>query len=137
MIPSVGIDQAKMMLEQQKTGKNIQKLQDSAEFDHTGRAKNLRAVAQEFEALFMNQIMKGMRKTVPESGLLSDKSQAQTIFRDMFDTEVTKSGSRAGHGIGLADLIVKQMERKKVPSSFKLSEYTHQAMVSDNKAEKK
>ncbi len=101
MISSVGMDRARFSMEEQSIKKTIGKVKNSdvAQFDHSsGRAKNLRAVAQEFESMFMNQLMKGMRKTVPESGLLSDKSQAQTIFRDMLDTEVTKQGARSGHG---------------------------------------
>ena len=70
--------------------------------------ERLRKVAQEFEALLMEQMVKEMRAAVPESGLL-DNLKGQEIFREMLDGEFVRLMSERG-GIGLADFLVRALE---------------------------
>ncbi len=69
--------------------------------------RQLRSVSQEFEALFLQQMLGAMRSTVPDSDLLGD-SRAEETFETMLDEEMSKEMSQAG-GIGLADILYKQM----------------------------
>lgn len=64
----------------------------------------LREAAQGFEKLFLNQLMKTMRRTVPESeaGL---ENGATKIYRGMLDSEYSEIAARTG-GIGLSDQII-------------------------------
>lgn len=67
----------------------------------------LRAVAQEFEALFMKQMLSSMRGTLnPENDLLHG-GLSQDIFEDMLYDEYSKVMAKTG-SIGIADLIVEQ-----------------------------
>jgi flagellar protein FlgJ len=69
----------------------------------TGEVAKIRDVSQQFESLFLDMVMKGMRKTVPESGLI-DGGNAESIYEGMLDTEYAKMMSQSG-GVGLAESI--------------------------------
>ncbi len=75
----------------------------------------LRKSSQEFEALLLMEMLKSMRKSVPEGGLF-EKDTSTEIFRDMLDSETAKAASR-GKGLGIGDAmykqLVKQIEKKK------------------------
>lgn len=71
---------------------------------------SLRKSSQEFEALLLTEMLKSMRKAVPESGLF-EKDTSTEIFRDMLDSETVKAASR-GKGLGIADAIYKQMSKQ-------------------------
>lgn len=72
--------------------------------------EKLHEVSQMYEKHFLGEMMKAMRSTVHESGFLKT-NQAEKIFRDQLDQEyVSKWGDKGG--IGLADLIYKQMVEK-------------------------
>jgi len=72
-------------------------------------SKRAFAVAQEFEALFTNMMLKAMRRTVPEGGLVPT-SMGQQIFTEMLDGEYAKM--MAGKGsLGLAEMIFREIER--------------------------
>jgi len=66
----------------------------------------LRAVAQQFEALFLQQMLKGMRAASLGEGLLDSK--AGDMYQDMFDKQISLNMSQ-GKGIGIADMLVRQL----------------------------
>lgn len=67
------------------------------------------SVAQQFESLFINIMLKEMRKTVSRSDLLG--SEAMETYEQMFDQQIALGMSRAG-GIGLAPFIEAQLARQ-------------------------
>lgn len=70
-------------------------------------AEQLKKTCQEFEALFTEQMLKTMWKTVPSGGLLP-KSQAQKIWEDMYVEQIAKEIS-GGKGLGIADSLFRQL----------------------------
>lgn len=72
---------------------------------------SLRKSSQEFEALLLTEMLKSMRKAVPDSGLF-EKSNATEIFRDMLDSETAKAASRNGKGLGIGEAMYKQMAKQ-------------------------
>jgi flagellar protein FlgJ len=62
--------------------------------------------AKAFEAVFINQLMKNMRKTLPEDGLLG-KGFANQVFNGMLDQEYSQMASKSGQ-LGLANMIAEQ-----------------------------
>ncbi|TLP72275.1 flagellar assembly peptidoglycan hydrolase FlgJ [Pseudomonas nitroreducens] len=75
-------------------------------------AGNIRKVAQEFESLFMNEMLKSMRSA--NEVFAKDNpmnSEAAKQYQDMYDHQLSVSLATQGHGIGLADVLVKQMEK--------------------------
>ena len=66
----------------------------------------LREVAQQFEALMMNQMMKSMRETVSDDGVFG--SQEGKTFQGMLDQQWVTQMSQS-KGIGIADMLVRQL----------------------------
>ena len=86
-------------------GKDIGKLQQAAKQNSPDAIK---ASAKQFEALFMNMIMKSMREATPQDGLL-DNSETKT-YTAMMDQKVSEN--MAKRGVGLADVLFRQLSAK-------------------------
>ncbi len=72
-----------------------------------GGKESVRAAAQQFEAYFLQMMLRSMRQTLSQDGPFD--SQETKTFGDMFDQQVAQSVSK-GPGIGLADVLVAQMQ---------------------------
>ncbi|MNU62281.1 Peptidoglycan hydrolase FlgJ [compost metagenome] len=78
----------------------------------TSPEEGLQQVSRQFEALFMNMVLKSMREATPSSGLLD--SQDQKVYLSMFDQQLTQNLS--GRGVGLAEAMLAQL-RRQLPSA--------------------
>lgn len=67
----------------------------------------LKAAAQQFEAVFMNMLMKSMREASPQDGMFD--SEQTRMYTAMLDQQLTQK--LASRGIGLADMMVRQLSR--------------------------
>ena len=67
----------------------------------------LKAAAQQFEAVFMNMLMKSMRDATPQNGVF-DNDQTR-MYTSMLDQQLTQR--LASRGIGMADVMVSQLSR--------------------------
>ena len=65
----------------------------------------LKGAAKQFEALFMNMIMKSMRDASPQDGMF-DNEQTK-MYTSMLDQQLSQSLSNKG--VGLADMLVRQL----------------------------
>ncbi len=75
--------------------------------------ENVRKVAQEFESLFLNEMLKSMRSATDV--LAKDNpfnSQAAKQYQDMHDQQLSVTLSKEGGGIGLADVLVRQLSKQ-------------------------
>ncbi|MEG4314295.1 flagellar assembly peptidoglycan hydrolase FlgJ [Pseudomonas sp. FIP_A4] len=75
--------------------------------------ENVRKVAQEFESLFLNEMLKSMRSAnavLAEDNPLN--SQAAKQYQEMYDQQLSVSLSKDGGGIGLADVLVRQLSKQ-------------------------
>lgn len=72
--------------------------------------KKLREACQDMEAIFVNQLLKQMRATVPKSSLV-DESMGSSIYKEMLDTEYSTMISKSSQNFGLADMLYKQLKR--------------------------
>lgn len=77
----------------------------------------VRAAAQQFEALFLDMMLKSMREATPEEGLF-DNAQTK-LYSGMLDGQLSQKMS-SGKGIGLAEMMAKQLERAVTPSGINL-----------------
>ncbi|MBK5005176.1 flagellar assembly peptidoglycan hydrolase FlgJ [Pseudomonas sp. S32] len=81
-------------------------------------AANVRKVAQEFESLFISEMLKASRKA---SDVLADDNPMNTEtvkqYRDMYDQQLAVSMSREGGGIGLQDVLVRQLTKSRGASA--------------------
>jgi flagellar protein FlgJ len=71
--------------------------------------EKLKGLVQEFEAIFIQQMYKEMRNTIPDDGLMP-RTNAEDTFVQMQDLEVAKATARQG-GIGLAEMMMKQLQQ--------------------------
>ncbi|AVX88222.1 MULTISPECIES: flagellar assembly peptidoglycan hydrolase FlgJ [Pseudomonas] len=75
---------------------------------------NMRKVAQEFESLFLGEMLKSMRSATEALGKDNPmNTPAAKQYQEMYDQQLAVSLSREGGGIGLADVLMKQMSRNK------------------------
>lgn len=65
----------------------------------------LKQAAQQFEAVFMNMLMKSMREATPKEGLFD--SEQTRMYTSMLDQQMTQR--LASRGIGLAEVMVRQL----------------------------
>jgi len=82
--------------------KNLESLKQSA---RTNSPESIKAAAKQFEALFMNMIMKSMREATPQEGMF-DNSQTK-LYTSMLDQQLSQN--LASRGVGLADMLIRQL----------------------------
>ncbi|MFW6345713.1 MAG: cobalt-factor II C(20)-methyltransferase [Halomonas sp.] len=82
----------------------LQRLKHSARQDPS---QGVRGAAEQFEALFIQMMLKSMRDAVPTTGLID--SQQTEFYQSMLDQQWSQT--LATRGIGLADSLVAQLER--------------------------
>lgn len=70
--------------------------------------RRLVAAVKDFEAILLGQMMKDMRHSIPDSGLLGGGSQEE-MMRDLLDEEWTRQLAQ-GRGIGLAQVLLRQLQ---------------------------
>jgi len=73
-----------------------------------GSPEALKTAATQFEAMFVNMMLKSMREATPQDGLM-DSQQTKT-FQTMLDQQTSQNIAKKG--IGLADMLVRQLSAK-------------------------
>lgn len=73
---------------------------------HADAKAATRETAQQFEAMFLQMMMKSMRDATPKSDLV--ESAGKETFEGMFDKEVSVSMAKR-NTLGIADMLVKHM----------------------------
>ena len=68
----------------------------------------LKTACTEFESIFITYMLKSMRKTVKESGILGKSSESE-IFYSMFDEKLAQGIATSG-GIGLGEMLYQDLK---------------------------
>lgn len=87
-------------------GERLQRL--AGELEGGAGQEGLREAAREFEAVFLNQLLKSMRATVPENDLFNGGG-ATKFYQQMHDAELAMAMANTGSGLGISELIVRQL----------------------------
>ena len=74
--------------------------------------ESVKGAAKQFEALFLNMVMKSMRDATPQNGPF-DNEQTK-MFTSMLDQQLSQS--LAQRGVGLADVLTRQLSASTRPS---------------------
>jgi flagellar protein FlgJ len=85
--------------------------------------EKIASLAREFESVFMGQMIKAMRTTIPKSGLV-DGGHGEEIYTSLLDEELSRRMSYSQHGglsQALADQLNMAMERQASQSGVKES----------------
>lgn len=70
----------------------------------------LRRSCREFEAIYINEMYKAMRKSIPDSGLF-EKDMSSELYREMLDMELAKQ-TAAGKGMGVGEAMYNQLKEQ-------------------------
>ena len=73
-----------------------------------GTDARLKQACADFESIFIYYMLKSMRKSFPQNGLL-DNTQEQKIYKSMADQAMSENIAR-GRGIGLKRLLYNQLK---------------------------
>lgn len=88
---------------------------------------NIHKVAQEFESLFLNEMMKAMRKA---NDVLGDdnfiNSNESKAYRDMYDQQLAVTMSKQ-NGVGLADVLERQLGKTLHPGAARSNPFAQVA----------
>jgi flagellar protein FlgJ len=82
--------------------KGLGELKQSAK---AGSPEALKTASTQFEAMFINMMMKSMRDATPQDGMLDN--QQTKMFTSMLDQQMSQNLAR--RGVGLADVLVRQL----------------------------
>jgi flagellar protein FlgJ len=74
---------------------------------HEKSQKGLRAVCEQFEAVFVQSMLQSMRKTIPEGGLI-ERSNGQKWFEEFMDAETAKTLAEK-NDLGIAQALYQEM----------------------------
>ncbi len=88
-----------------------------------GSDEDLKEACYEFEAYFLNLMLSTMRNTIDYDDGLFARSDAEEKFQDMLDEEVTKQAASSG-GIGLADMMYKQLTAPSVSANISTTDFS-------------
>ncbi|WP_291939871.1 rod-binding protein [Limnohabitans sp.] len=77
-------------------------------------SKAVRKTAEQFEAYFIQQMMKTMRDSIEKSDLVEGGNME--MYQDLMDKEVSLSMAKRG-GMGLADMMERQMNQAQAMST--------------------
>lgn len=85
--------------------------EDLARPARTGDQKRLREVCDQFEAIFVKQMLTSMRRTVNKTGLV-DGGMAEEIFEDMLYDEYASSIAKTTR-LGISEMLYKELSQEK------------------------
>ena len=71
------------------------------------KAARLKRACEDMESLFIHQLLKEMRATIPKSDLFG-KSHAQDIYTGMLDGQMAREISQ-NRGLGISTLLMRQL----------------------------
>jgi flagellar protein FlgJ len=77
-------------------------------------SKAVRKTAEQFEAYFIQQMMKTMRESIEKSDLVEGGNME--MYQDLMDKELSLSMAKRG-GMGMADMLERQMNQAQVLST--------------------
>jgi flagellar protein FlgJ len=72
--------------------------------------EKLRKACTDFEALFIQEILKFMRQTIPQSAL-SGPGAGKEVYQSLLDQELSKNLAKKG-GLRIGEMVYRQMSRK-------------------------
>lgn len=81
------------------------------------REKKLKKICADFESIFIINMFKAMRRTIPQSG--SKKLPGKDIYTMMFDRKVAEDFAKRDGGVGLQKAIFNQLNKQLYQGSGK------------------
>jgi flagellar protein FlgJ len=76
---------------------------------NTGKEKELKEACAGFEAIFLNTMIKSMRKSLPGDALLNN-SNGMDIYKSMYDQYLAGELSKSRISIGIKEFLYQQLK---------------------------
>ncbi|NOX34974.1 MAG: flagellar biosynthesis protein FlgJ [Deltaproteobacteria bacterium] len=73
------------------------------------KEKELKEACAGFEAIFLNSMIKSMRKSLPGNALF-DESNGMNIYKSMYDQSLADELSKTNTSIGVKDFLYRQLK---------------------------
>jgi peptidoglycan hydrolase FlgJ len=107
-------------MEKLPINKTVKPLERSAPASRPGEKKldreKLKKACSDFEALFLARMLKQMRQSIPQNGLLGN-GPGKEIYQSLMDQELAKKISQRG-GVGLGENLYRQvLQREEKPGA--------------------
>ncbi|RLB12729.1 MAG: flagellar biosynthesis protein FlgJ [Deltaproteobacteria bacterium] len=71
--------------------------------------QKLKEACKRFEAIFIEYMLRAMRRSVPKAGLF-ERENAEKIYTSMFDQKLAEKISES-QGIGISDMLYKELSK--------------------------
>lgn len=95
----------------QNESSSIKALQDSLTTNNKPENKKLKEASQQFESVFVHQLLQVMDKTIERSDFMHG-GQGEDMFRDLFYQEIAKNiSSNPSYSFGLGKQVYEQLSR--------------------------
>ena len=91
-------------------GSSIHPVHQQIDQGQQSNEQALREACEEFAAVFWEQVLSGLRRTVPNGGLFPDSAGEET-FKSMLDTEYARAIARSEGS--LAEVLFRQLANSK------------------------
>lgn len=118
-------------LEQASIYSDLNSLDHIRQLGHTDQLGAIKKAAKEFEAFFMNMMLKSMRQASEVIGSDSPMfSQQEKMYTSMLDEQLSVNLSQGGH-LRIADMMVEQLTRQYGTSSSSLDTSFHLSKVQE------
>ena len=91
------------------------RIEGASQTGATEQQKALKKACGDLEGVFMNYLLKSMRKTVTKSDLFGSGHEEE-FFRDMLDSEVCSTASKT-QPMGIADMLYRQLSQQLEPEA--------------------
>ncbi len=97
----------------------LKQLQSQLSGSPDGDRKKLKKAAQDFESVFVHQLLDAMDKTVSRENSIMGGGSSEEYWRGMMNEEIARSMTSrpGGSGFGLADAIYRQMSEHLKPET--------------------
>lgn len=86
----MAISQVNSQIDMSHSASVIEKQKNDLSSGNLDSKEEIKKLSEQFESIFLGIVLKSMRKSVPDSGLVK-KGNGEEIFRSMLDTEYSKS----------------------------------------------
>lgn len=86
--------------------------------------KALKKACADMEGMFMNMLLKSMRKTVTKADLFGS-AREEEMFQEMMDAEVCSTASRT-QSVGIADMLYRELAPRLAEGASKQGERTEE-----------
>ncbi len=83
------------------------RIESTTETGTVEQRKALKKACADMEGMFMNMLLKSMRKTVTKADLFGS-AREEEMFQDMMDSEVCSTAART-QSVGIADMLYREL----------------------------